>query len=117
MPVGRPTIHTYTLIQPMTPPRPQIPPDFTVRIDLSSARSQPILSGYRPLFQVDGDPEYFGVQIHLLDESIAPGESGDAEVWILMRDAWRPVPEGAGFTLLEGTRPVATGSVLAHAKT
>jgi hypothetical protein len=99
----------------MTPPRPSIPPDFHVRIDLSKNRSQPILSGCRIQFLLDGVPEQFDVQLHPDLGSIAPGESGTAEAWILIREAWRPVPSGAGFTLIEGVRPVATGSVLAHA--
>jgi hypothetical protein len=98
----------------MTPPRPPIPPDFHVRIDLSENRSQPLVTGARIQFLLDGDPEQFDVQLEPANGWIAPGTSGTAEVWFLIQEAWRPVPEGAAFTLIEGTRPVATGSILAR---
>ena len=64
---------------------------------------------------LEGDAEQFDVQLSPDAGEITPGQSGTAEVWILIREAWRPVPEGAAFTLIEGIRPVATGSVLARA--
>jgi hypothetical protein len=86
-----------------------------VRIELAKTRSQPLLPGARIQFQLDGDPDQFDVQLRPDGGSIAPGGWGTAEVWFMFEEARRQVPEGAAFTLIEGIRPVATGSVLARA--
>ena len=78
-------------------------------------RHGPFTEHYRPHFVVAGG-EWLGVTATQCPVPIAPGEEADVEFALLYHPQvdYSPLCVGAEFAVHEGSRVVATGTVLQH---
>jgi heptosyltransferase-2 len=75
-------------------------------------RKSPLFSGYRPDHNFFTHPELNGGMHVYATGSIAPGETGNATIWLLAPERnFGLMQEGAAFTVQEGNRVVATGKI------
>jgi hypothetical protein len=97
---------------------------LTVRLELfpqaQGGRRSPVRSGYRPTLwfgdtDPDGELRLHSCVVYFHDrDTVAPGESVDADLAPVAFETWPTVAAGARFDVFDGTRPVGRGWLAAR---
>ena len=84
----------------------------TLKVKLDGGRKNPILSSYRPTFRFGFDNQSDCEVIVISGYSIKPGDTGVVEILILHPENIGNIRVYDNFTLTEGLKEVAKGSVI-----
>jgi elongation factor Tu len=92
-------------------------PDFIAQLHyLSTAeggRKTPVFSGYRPQLKFDfSEIQTTGIQNFINQEMVYPGETVEAEIWVLCKDIMiHTLKVGMQFEFREGARQIGVGTI------
>ena len=90
--------------------------NIKLKVSNEGGRENPIYSGYRPTFRTGFDKSSDCVLTLLSEHSIKPGTSGIVEIKILHPNKITELEIDHDFSLTEGLKEVASGSVISIQK-